>query len=362
MIHKAKTKYIGISITATIVISCLSLELFGVFGSSQKSKLNQLISNQSIDINAELSKSSNFRNNLKLQLIVDDIVRYVKSNDLSINALSISLIDTKTGDIGRYNSIVPRYPASVVKLFWLVSAYQKFTKQEIQNSSISTAISEMILKSDNLSANQVLEAITKTKSTLRALPKEELRKWYDNRQQINTYYHQAGYSENLDVSQKTFPIVQQNNAMPIGADLQVRRDNLGNKVRNKLTTDDAARLMYELVTGRLINSQSTEKVKKLLQRDLRSSHYLKQNAGIFNPIKGFFGEGLSDIETDNIISKAGWTSASRQEVAFVKSKDGKTRYVLAVFGDDATYGKNKKVFPEISNLVYNQMRQLSRKN
>jgi beta-lactamase class A len=356
MIHKAKAKYIGISITATIVIACLSLELFRVCGSSQKSKLNHLVSNQSVDIKAELSKSSNFRNNLKLQLIVDDIVRYVKSNDLSINALSISLIDTKTGDIGRYNSTVPRYPASIVKLFWLVSAYQKFTKQEIQKSSISTAISEMILKSDNLSANQVLEAITKTKSTLQPLPKEKLRKWYDNRQQINTYYHQAGYSKNLDISQKTFPIVQQNNAMPIGADRQVRTDNLGNKVRNKLTTDDAARLMYELVTGRLMNSQSTEKIKKLLQRDLHSSHYLKQNAGIFNPIEGFLGEGLSDIETNNIISKAGRTSSSRQEVAFISSKDGKNRYILAVFGDDPAYGKSKKIFPEISNLVYKQMR------
>ena len=60
------------------------------------------------------------------------------------------------------------------------------------------------------------------------------------------------------------------------------------------------------------------------------------------------------------VSKAGWTSASRQEVAFITSKDGKTRYVLAVFGDDAAYGKSKKVFPGISDLVYKQMQHLSK--
>lgn len=68
---------------------------------------------------------------------------------------------------------------------------------------------------------------------------------------------------------------------------------------------------------------------------------------------------MPENKTENIVSKAGWTSASRQEVAFFKSKDGKTRYILAVFGDDPAYGKSKKIFPEISALVYGKMRSIT---
>ncbi len=147
--------------------------------------------------------------------------------------------------------------------------------------------------------------------------------------------------------------------MPIGADRQIREDELGNKVRNKLTTDDAARLMYEIVIGKLLDFKSTTTAKKLLQRNLSSS-YWKQHLVSFNPIEGFFGEGLSNSETNEIISKAGRTSSSRQEVAFINIKDGKVSYILTIFGDDPDYSKNKKVFPDISKLVYRQMHKISK--
>jgi hypothetical protein len=99
-------------------------------------------------------------------------------------------------------------------------------------------------------------------------------------------------------------------------------------------------------------------MKKLLTRNIDPNFWKKQppNPVDFNPVESFFGAGLPEGETENIVSKAGWTSASRQEVAFIKSKDGKTNYILAVFGDRAAYGKSKKIFPEIANLVHKQMR------
>ena len=358
MLYRRQVKYIGISVATALTISYFLNDLFG-FSASRRDSINHSRINQSIDIKAEISKSSTFRQDPKLQVVVNNIVEYIGSKKLPIDALSVSLIDTKTGNIGRYNSAVPRYPASIVKIFWLVSAYQKFAKQEIQESSISNVISEMILKSDNQAANQVLEAITQTKSTIETLSENNLKKWQQSRQNINAYYQKSGYSKNIDISQKTFPIVQRNNAMPIGADLQVREDKFGNQVRNKLTTDDAAKLMYEIVVGDLLDSQSTIKVKKLLQRDLKSIHYSKQNPDTFNPIEGFFGQGLSELETNGIISKAGRTSSSRQEVAFITSKDGKVSYILTIFGDDPNYGRNKNLFPVVSKLVYKQMKQIS---
>ena len=358
MLYKRQAKYISISIATAIVIGCLSIGLIRIFTSRQE-YLNYSIINQSAAIKAKIAKAPDLRQDAKLQIVVDGIVKYASSKGLPVNSLSISLIDTRTGNVGRYNSTVSRYPASIVKFFWLVSAYRKFAEQEIQESSILAAISDMILESDNQAANQVLEAITKTKSTVQPLSKENLKKWQQSRQQINTYYQRSGYSKNIDISQKTFPIVQRNNAMPIGADLQVREDDFGNQTRNKLTTDDAAKLMYEIVMGNLLDSQSTAKVKKLLQRDLNSIHYSKQNSDVFNPIEGFFGQGLSDLETNEIVSKAGRTSSSRQEVAFITSKDGKVSYILTIFGDNPNYGRNKNLFPIVSKLVYKQMKQIS---
>jgi hypothetical protein len=101
----------------------------------------------------------------------------------------------------------------------------------------------------------------------------------------------------------------------------------------------------------------------MLTRNTDPGYWKKQppNPVDFNPVESFFGEGLPVGNTENIVSKAGWTSVSRQEVAFVKSKDGKTRYILAVFGDDVAYGKSKKIFPEIAGLVYGKMRSATSK-
>ena len=183
------------------------------------------------------------------------------------------------------------------------------------------------------------------------------------RQSLNYFFRQAGYSQDINVSQKTFPIPQENIMEPKGFDQQLRGDNPDKPIRNKLTTNDAARLMYEIVNNWAISPEISQKMRGLLTRNINPNFWKKQppNPVDFNPVESFFGQGLPANKTENIVSKAGWTSSSRQEVAFVKSKDGKTKYVLAVFGDDAAYGKSKKVFPEISSLVYNQMRQVSKK-
>jgi hypothetical protein len=52
---------------------------------------------------------------------------------------------------------------------------------------------------------------------------------------------------------------------------------------------------------------------------------------------------------------AGWTTASRQEVAYISSSDGKSEYILAVIGDDKAYGNDKTIFPKISQIVAKTM-------
>jgi beta-lactamase class A len=305
---------------------------------------------------------TNFKPSLKLQKIVDRIVNYSASKKLPTSALSITIIDAKTGEKADYNGSIERYPASVVKLFWLVAIYQQISTVTANEIELKSAIEQMILKSDNQGASQVLDTITNTKSTSIELPANELNIQKQQRQSLNEFFQQAGYSANINVSQKTFPIPQQNIMEPKGFDKQLRGDNPQKPTRNKITTDDAARLMYEIVNAQAIDPETSKKMRSLLTRNTNPSFWKKQppNPVDFNPVESFFGEGLPATKTENIVSKAGWTSASRQEVAFIKSKDKQTRYILAVFGDDAAYGKSKKIFPEISNLVYNEMQKVSK--
>ncbi|AIE74548.1 Beta-lactamase superfamily protein [Synechocystis sp. PCC 6714] len=66
-----------------------------------------------------------------------------------------------------------------------------------------------------------------------------------------------------------------------------------------------------------------------------------------------FGESLpTDIE---FVSKAGWTSQTRQETAYIATMDGKTKYILTVFAEDPDYSKDKTIFPAISKKVFELM-------
>jgi uncharacterized protein YajQ (UPF0234 family) len=295
-----------------------------------------------------------FKNsNHSLDRVIDKITNHCKKNGLSTDSLSISLVNLKTGERVGYQNDLRRYPASVVKMFWLFKAYNN---QNI-DPNLHIAMDKMILKSDNNGASQVLDYITKTKSSKTELSQQEFKAEQQKRKSLNTFYQNKGYSPSLNISQKTFPITNENIMEPQGFDKQLRGKDTQQPIRNKITTDDATLLMSEII------SNPHQEMRKLLTRNINSSFWRQQppNPIEFNPVESFFGEGLEDFKSENIISKAGWTSASRQEVAYIKSKDGKTEYILTVFGDSADYAKSKKIFPEISRLVYQEMQNISNK-
>jgi hypothetical protein len=294
-----------------------------------------------------------FKNSVQgLERVIDKIVEHCKTNKFSTESLSISLVNVKTNERIGYQNDVSRYPASVVKIFWLFNLYNTQTI----DPNLYSAIDKMILKSDNNGASQVLDYITKTKSSKSELSQAEFKAEKQKRKSINTFYQNRRYSPSINVSQKTFPITKENIMEPAGFDKQLRGKNIQKPTRNKITTDDATLLMYEIV------GHSQQEMKKLLTRNINPIFWRQQppNPIEFNPVESFFGEGLEGLGSENIISKAGWTSASRQEVAYIKSKDGKTEYILTVFGDSADYAKSKKIFPEISKLVYQEMQNINK--
>nr|WP_256366770.1 class A beta-lactamase-related serine hydrolase [Anabaena sp. UHCC 0187] len=213
----------------------------------------------------------------------------------------------------------------------------------------------MILKSDNNAASRIVDMITNAQSLKNKLDKEGFTQWKKQRQSINRFFQNANYQD-INISQKTFPIPDLKINEPQGTDLQIRGDNLQKPIRNKITTYHAARLMYEIATQQAVAPEYSQKMLNLLTRDLRREAWKfdPPNLDEFNPVENFFGEGIAN-EKVQFASKAGWTTSSRQEVAYVTTPNGKTRYILAIFGDDPAYGKSRTIFPQMSKLVFDRM-------
>jgi Beta-lactamase enzyme family len=286
-----------------------------------------------------------------LEQVIHKIIKHCKDSKLSTESLSISLVDLKTNERFGYQNTVSRYPASVVKIFWLLKMYENQTI----TPEIYAPLNKMIIKSDNNGASEVLDYLTQTKSSKQVLSGQEFKAEKIKRQSINTFYQHQGYSSDINVSQKTFPITKENIMEPQGFDKQLRGQNVQKPIRNKVTTDDAALLISKIL------SHPNQAMRGLLTRNIDPGFWRKQqpNPIDFNPVESFFGEGLEGLGAENIVSKAGWTSASRQEVAYIKSKNGNTEYILTVFGDSADYAKSKKIFPEIAKLVYQEMQDIN---
>ena len=289
-----------------------------------------------------------------LQKIVDDVVNLVSQRGLSSENLSVSLVDLQDRPCCRYAGYqheIPRFPASVAKLFWLVAL---LGQAEQENYSYREYISQqdlykLIQDSDNNPASLIIDYLTKTTSGDKLYGQDYIR-WYQKRSWINSYFNMAGYNVNL--TQKNYPIPELNLLDPAGRELQMR-ENSNNPIRNSLLTYDVARLLYEIYRDESVSFDTSQVVKKLLLRD-----YELEKLKTYNSIQGFFGEGLNPSEI-SLYSKVGWTKSSRQDAAIISSRDGRVRYILVVFGDDPSFADNWEIFPDISGLVYHRMMELA---
>ncbi|MDQ2098519.1 MAG: serine hydrolase [Tychonema bourrellyi B0820] len=288
----------------------------------------------------------------ELQVIVDEAAKIAATKGLPIEPLSISLLDVSNSQAhtsAGYQNQTLRFPASVAKLFWMVGFYSALEKGIItqKESSFTSDLEQMIRISNNDAASRILDKITDTQSGGR-LVGEELQAWVTKRNQINTFFQSAGYN-NIKITTKNYPIYYLRQEQPIGRDLQLRGDP-SQPIRNQVTTDQAARLMYEIYTRQAVSSIASRKMAYLLTRDLDPKAWKNDPS---NSIQGFLGESLPT----NIYfgSKVGYTSKSRSEVAFVRTLDDRAIYILVVFADDPAYAKDETVFPAISRYVFDRL-------
>jgi hypothetical protein len=320
--------------------------------SLQASTAAAVLPKQTIDELVYNAQPASLESNAELQAIVDGAVALAASKSLATEPLSITLIDVKANTIAGYQKEKPRYPASVVKLFWLVICEAQLENSILPlDSDVSADLTAMIVHSDNDAASRIFDRITQTTSGSQ-LSGEAYDTWLKKRLRLNQFFRAAGY-DGLSISQKNYPIYSLNLDGPDGRELQML-DEQQQPIRSLITSDQAARLMYEIYSGKAISASRSQEMIALLTRDLNPESWKKQPD---NSIAGFLGESLpADVR---FASKVGMTTRTRHEVAFIESKDGNVAYILAVFGADPTYSQNSEILPAISNMVYTQMMERS---
>ena len=125
---------------------------------------------------------------------------------LTESQLSITLIDLRdrrhpvTASF-RGNERV--YPASVVKLFYLVAVHRWLEDKKIQQTDeLKRAVRDMIVDSSNEATQYVVDVLTQTTGGFE-LPPQEMEAWQYKRNAMNRYYSSLGFT-NINVNQKTF--------------------------------------------------------------------------------------------------------------------------------------------------------------
>lgn len=251
--------------------------------------------------------------------------------------LSITLIDLRNPDrsvTASFRGNERIYPASVSKLFYLVAAHRWIEDKKIeQTPELTRALRDMIVDSSNEATQYVVDVITHTTSGYE-LPPKEMEEWQYKRNAVNRYFAELGYT-NININQKTFC------EDAYGRERVSRGPNGEN--RNKLTTDATARLMMEIVTGKAANPARTAQMMELLKRD-----YTGKGSDTDDQGTGFSGMALKGREGHRLWSKAGWTSTTRHDVAYIETPGG-GKFVLATFTTD--HSKDREIIPTVARVV-----------
>jgi hypothetical protein len=239
------------------------------------------------------------------------------------------------------------YPASIVKLFYLVAVQEWLEGGMIPESEeLNRAIRDMIIDSSNDATSLVVDVLTGTTSGPEIAP-GPFETWKNQRNIVNRYFKSLGWEEleAINVNQKTWC------DGPYGRErafLGQLREN-----RNMLTTDAVARLIHTIVGGIAVSSRRSQKMMELMKRSLNPADWTSQ--GDENQVSGFLGEGLPD--SAGIWSKAGWTSQVRHDAAYIEMSD-RSPYLLVVF-TDGKESQNRSILPFLSRRVASAMGELS---
>ncbi|KGF72195.1 hypothetical protein DO97_11630 [Neosynechococcus sphagnicola sy1] len=246
-----------------------------------------------------------------------------------------------------YRGVECIYPASIVKLFYLVAVYEWLEKGMMPTSpELERAVRDMIVDSSNDATSLVVDTLTGTTSGPE-LPMGPFETWKQQRNLVNRYFQGFHWPElaTINVNQKTWC------DGPYGRERAFVGEQLEN--RNRLTTDATARLIHSLIGGVAVSAVASQAMMAVMRRSL---HPADLAADPENQVTGFLGAGLP-LESQ-LWSKAGLTSQVRHDAAYIEIS-GLQPYLLVVFTEGKAQSQNPAILPFVAQRVTEAVASLS---
>jgi beta-lactamase class A len=284
----------------------------------------------------------------ELQQVVDGAARAALARfaekGLTEKQLAVTLVDVtdpKQPRRASFRGAEPIYPASVVKLFYLVAAHRWLEDGKLKESEeLSRALRDMIVDSSNDATHFIVDALSGVSNGAELSP-SDLRKWAEKRAAVNRYFASLGYAVGpggINVVQKPWC------EGPYGRERQFLGPKYEN--RNKLTTDATAQLLTDIALGRAVTPARSARMMELMKRDFSGAAKDPDDQA-----HGFTGLALSPGV--RYWSKAGWTSTTRHDAAYLELPNGR-RLVLVTFTTD--HATERDIIPTVAREVLKQFR------
>ena len=247
----------------------------------------------------------------------------------------VDLRDPARPQRGGVRGDVPIYPASVVKLFYLAAAHRWMEDGRLADTAeLRRALHDMIVDSSNDATSYIVDVLTGTTSGPE-LPDDELAAWFEKRNAVNSYFATLGFT-GINVNKKPW------GDGPYGRETQATRRF--EQKRNMLTTDATARLLTEIATGSCINAKRSAEMMALLSRDPATKDPDPDNQAKFT--------GPVLPAGAKLWSKAGWTSQTRHDAAYIELPTG-AKFVLVVFTTD--HANQRDIIRSVAKVVVKEM-------
>jgi 16S rRNA (guanine(966)-N(2))-methyltransferase RsmD len=300
-----------------------------------------LLCNRPLPIAAQNATAAAFPTAPALQRLVDSAVAgtlaQFADRKLQSNQLAVTLVDLREPQRpaqGGFRGDAPLYPASVIKLFYLVAAQRWLEDGRLTDTAeLRRALRDMIVDSSNEATHYVVDLLTGTTSGPE-LPPAELAQWFDQRNAVNRYFAALGYT-NINANRKPWC------EGPYGREMQSLKTQTPG--RNMLTTDATARLLAGIVAGQAVNAARSAQMLALMTRDpakrIEPGPEPDQNVD-------FTASGLP--AGAKLWSKAGWTSEVRHDAAYVELPGG-AKFVLVTF--TMGHSKEREIIPAVARRI-----------
>jgi Beta-lactamase enzyme family len=245
-----------------------------------------------------------------------------------------------------YRGVENIYPASVVKMFYLVAAHEWLERGMIPASpELDRALRDIIVDSSNDGTGYVVDVLTGTTSGPELSP-APFETWKYQRNIVNRYFQSLEWQEfaTINVNQKTWC------DGPYGRERAFYGASYEN--RNMLTTDASARLLHSIVGGVAVSAERSHLMMQVLSRSILPADL---EADPENQVVGFLGGGLP--QSAKLWSKAGLMSRVRHDAAYIEIPDCRP-YLLVVFTEGAEHSDNESILPFVSQQVVEAVRSL----